>query len=282
MPDPYFLLFELIIYIQFLICLAHAGKHGAGSMVKLLSAVIFGVLLDIFTMRQLNAYQYGHFLIMIGDVPLCTGIAWGSIIYSVMEFTDATSLPHLARPLLAGLLALNIDLAMDPIAFRLGLWNWGQDPTFQFFGVPFANFLAWFWVVVTFSAVYYLLASRRGSVGTWFAGPLAALASLVAVFAINVFMAYVLPLTYHLHLTILVLASALIIIISLIPELHQRLVGPPAFWTPLLTLGYVLAAGLISGVIFQPPLLLVLTLAMLAILFGLHWITIRHMVHRPT
>jgi uncharacterized membrane protein len=281
MPGPYFLLFELIIYIQFLICLAHAVKHGTGGPVKLFSAVLFGVLLEIITIWQLNAYQYGRFLIMIADVPLCIGIAWGSIIYSVMEFTDATSLPPMARPLLAGLLALNIDLAMDPIASRLGLWDWGQEPTFQFFGVPYGNFLAWFWVVAAFSAGYYLLSSHRDRIRTWLAGPLAIIVGLIVVFANNAFMAFVLPLNYHFHLVFLVIASALTIIVSLGPQLHQRLVGPPAFWTPFLTLAYVLTAGLISGVIMQPSYLLIITFAMLVILFALHWITIRHMMPRP-
>ena len=36
---------------------------------------------------------------MVLDVPLCIGVAWGCILYSVMEFSDASSLPYLERPL---------------------------------------------------------------------------------------------------------------------------------------------------------------------------------------
>ena len=97
---------------------------------------------------------------MIGDVPLCIGVAWSCIIYSAMEFSDASSLPYWARPILDGLLALNIDLALDAVAIRLGFWSWGQGLKFQYFGVPYANFWAWVLVVFSFSLGYRLLAHR--------------------------------------------------------------------------------------------------------------------------
>ena len=63
------------------------------------------------TIRQLSAYRYGVFTVMVFDVPLAIGVAWGCILYSTRLFSDATSLPEWARPVLDGLLALNIDLA---------------------------------------------------------------------------------------------------------------------------------------------------------------------------
>jgi hypothetical protein len=45
-------------------------------------------------------------------------------------------------------------------------------------------------------------------------------------------------------------------------------------------LAYILAAGLASGVIFEPPILLLITLAMMGILFGLHAMNIKHMIPR--
>ncbi len=38
MPNTYFILFELIIYIQFTLCLVHAWKHGTANVLKLLYA----------------------------------------------------------------------------------------------------------------------------------------------------------------------------------------------------------------------------------------------------
>lgn len=84
----------------------------------------FRVTLELATIRQLDAHEYGQFLIMVWDVPLCIGMAWSCILYSVMEFSDASSLPYWTRPILDGLLALNIDLDLDAIAIRF--WDWGR------------------------------------------------------------------------------------------------------------------------------------------------------------
>jgi hypothetical protein len=251
-------------------------RHGKGNLVRLFSAIIFGILLELATLRQLDAYHYGRFLIMIGDVPLCIAVAWGSIIYSVMEFADATSLPRWARPVLAGLLALNIDLALDAVAVRLELWDWGRSLAFQYYGVPYANFLAWFWVVASFSGAYRLLSQWKTPASVWLAGVFAVILGLVVVLATNGFMAFVIPLNYHIHLAFLLFAAALVFLFSLQPRLHQRPVPSLAFLVPFLTLLYVLVAGLTSGAIVQPPELLVVELAMLGILFYLHRFTIRH------
>ncbi|MBI4887748.1 MAG: hypothetical protein HY824_11695 [Acidobacteria bacterium] len=47
MPSPYFLLFELIIYIQFALCLRHAFKGGTANLLKLGFGILFGVMLVV-------------------------------------------------------------------------------------------------------------------------------------------------------------------------------------------------------------------------------------------
>jgi uncharacterized membrane protein len=130
--------------------------------------VLFGLLLELATIQQLNAYKYGCFLVMLGPVPVVVGVAWGTIIYSVRSFSDKTNLPEWARPVLDGLMALNIDLSMDAIAIRLGMWDWGNGFDYQYFGVPYNNFWAWFWVVFSFSASLRLLSKLPGFWGHWF------------------------------------------------------------------------------------------------------------------
>jgi uncharacterized membrane protein len=275
MRDPYFLIFELIIYLQFALCLSHAITHGMPGIIRLFSAVIFGFLLELGTIQQLHAYQYGQFLIMFGAVPLCIAVAWGSIIFSVMEFSDATTLPRWARPLLDGLLALNIDLALDTIAIRLGFWSWGQPETFQFFGVPFANYLAWFWVAASFSAGYRLLAHPHSALAQWSTGLLGILVGVVVVLATNAVMAYAIPIYQHVYLTVLIPAIAIAMIVSLQPRLHERQLPAAASAVPLLTFAYLMGAGFYSGIFLENGDLLVITLTMLAILIFLHWPSIK-------
>ncbi|MGE5251591.1 MAG: carotenoid biosynthesis protein [Bacteroidota bacterium] len=277
---PVLILFELLIYIEFLLCLAHARKHGLGGIVKLLSAVLLGVAWEVASILQWPPFHFGHFLISVSGLPLCIGIAWGSILFSVAEFSDATSLPHWARPLLEGLLVLNVDLALDPLAVRLGFWHWGRPLTAQYFGVPYGALLSLFGMVLFFSSAQRTAAHRRGLYDTWLAGPFGILAGVIALVAINAFMVYFLPTYYHVLPAVLAPIIALSFMVSLQPALHQRPEALVAFLVPFLTLLYVIIAGLLNGVILEPLDLLAITLAMLGIIIVLHWFTIRHLFRR--
>jgi hypothetical protein len=285
MPNIYFLLFELIIYIQLALCLYHAWRQGTVNLLRLFAGIVFGVLLELATIRQLNAYEYGQFLIMVLDVPLCIGVAWGCILYSVMEFSDASSLPYWTRPILDGLLALNIDLALDTIAIRLGFWDWGQGLDFEYFGVPYPNFWAWFWVIFFFSFGYRLFARRENWIGTWFSPLVALVVGLAGVLGTNAFIVFVVPAEYRGPVVAVTLISPLLIVIALRPRFYLRPVPSLVFWVPLLTHLYSLIAGIVSGAIFDPPVLLWVSLAMLAIALYLHRPSIRHvfkLAARPT
>jgi hypothetical protein len=277
MPNIYFVLFELVIYIQFALCLQHAWKQGTANLLKLFSGILFGVTLELATLRQLHAYEYGQFPIMILDVPLCIGVAWSCIIYSAMEFSDASNLPDWARPVLDGLLALNIDLALDAVAIRLGFWGWGQGLQFQYFGVPYANLWAWFWVLFSFSLGYRMFAQRADWVGTWLSSLLALILGLTGVLGANALIAFVIPFIYDGVAVTMTLILALGLVITLRPRFYLTPVPSLVFWAPMLTHLYTLLAGLISGVIFEPPYLLFVSLAMITVALYLHRPTIYHL-----
>lgn len=232
--------------------------------------MLFGVLLELATIRQLNAYEYGRFFIMVLDVPMCIGVAWSCILYSAMEFSDASNLPYWTRPILDGLLALNIDLALDAVAIRFGFWDWGQGLNFQYFGVPYANFWAWFWVIFFFSFGYRLFARRNDWIGTWISPLLGLVIGLAGVLGTNAFIVFVIPPSYQASLVAITLLIALVITIALRPKLYVT--TPPAlvFWIPFLTHMYVLIAGLLAGIILQPPFLLVVGVMMIFISLYLH------------
>ncbi len=270
MDNPYFITFELVAYVLSVLCFVHALKKGTGNVLRLLAGIIFGVLLELATIRQLHAYSYGTFPTMILDVPLCIGVSWGSILYSAMEFSDASSLPWLARPILDGLLALNIDLAMDAIAIRLGMWDWGRGLDFQYFGVPYANFWAWFWVISSFSFGYRWLAHRKDWTGTWLAPLLALVTGLVWVLATNAFIVSIVPVNLRNLVIGLVILAALGIIFYLQPRFYQKPVPALAFWVPFVSHLYFMIAGAVSGVILEPPFLLFVSLLMFGTALFLH------------
>jgi len=160
MPETVFLIFELLTLLLFAACLWHAARQGKTRVLELLASLVYGVSLEWMTLRQLEAYHYGQFLVMIDGAPLCIGLGWAVILYSSMEFVKQLDMPLFAQPFLVGLLALNIDAAMDAVAIRLGFWNWVIPLDMQWFGVPYGNFWAWFIVATSFSGmVYWLRAS---------------------------------------------------------------------------------------------------------------------------
>jgi hypothetical protein len=281
-PNTYFLFFEIIIYVQFALCLPHAWKQGRANLLRLTAGIVFGLALELATIRQLHAYQYGQFLLMVFDVPLCIGVAWGCILYSVMEFSDGSSLPYFMRPVLDGLLALNIDLALDAVAIRFGFWDWGQGLNFQYFGVPYANFWAWFWVIFFFSFGYRLLARRKDWISEWFSPILALVTGLSGVLGTNALIAYRIPFAYHGLTIILLLAIAVTTVITSRPKFIQTTIPSLTFWVPFLTHAYILVAGLVAGIILNPPFLLFAGIIMIVISLYLHFPSIRNIFHRSS
>jgi len=268
-PNIYLYTFELLVFAIFFLCLRHAWKAGGPAIWQLCAGVVFGLLLEIATIRQLHAYSYGQFAIMIFGAPLGVGLGWGSMIYAARAFSDATNLPEWARPLLDALLALNIDLAMDAVAIRLGMWDWGQGLQDQYFGVPYANYWAWFWVVFSFSAGLRWLVRLPGWVGRWLA-PLGALViGLAGVLFTNKVITFWIPHTFH----VIVVAGLLLCALTLVLALRSRRIRPAprlASLIPLLLHVYFLTAGLLSGAILRPPFLLGISLLMFALALYVH------------
>jgi len=161
-PSWCFPVFECSAYLLFLLCLAHAVKQSKKDVAYLLGGLAFGLVLEYVEVMSGGGYTYGQFMIMFGraplNIPLCIGIGWGIIIYSSRLFSDSLGLSLWACAALDTLLALNIDLSMDTVAYRLHMWHWSWTGTHLnpltagWFGVPFGNFFGWQMVVFFYSA----------------------------------------------------------------------------------------------------------------------------------
>jgi hypothetical protein len=280
MPNPYLLTFELLLYGLLLFSARHAWRTGGlPALWQLAASVAFGVLLEWATINQLHAYEYGRFLIMFGEVPLAIGVGWGVIIYSAQCFSNATSLPPMLRPVLDGLLALNIDMAMDAVAIRLGMWQWGIDLSAQYFGVPYGNFWAWFWAVASFSAGVRFWAYRDGWLDRWLAPAAGVLFGLIVVLSTNTPIVNDIPRSLYVSSVVAVLGTALALVILSRPRVDKSSLPPVGTWVPLGFHFYFLVAGLLSGVFIQKPFLLFVSLLMTLIALLLH-APIRHFAKR--
>jgi hypothetical protein len=278
MVQPAFLIFEALTILLFAACLWHAARQEGAKVLELFSMLGYGIFLEWMTLRQLDAYQYGHFWVMLDDTPVCIGLGWAVIIYTGMEFVRSIRIPDFARPFLVGYLALHLDLAIDVIAIRLGFWHWAIPLNSQWFGVPWANFWAWYIVVTSFSGLLYYLrrqgwhVSRRGW-QRWSYPGLALLGSVVILALANLTFAGVFAQTG--------LLGAMSMILLLLPggiglyvTRPQRIPARPVDWVlfavPLSFHLFFNAYGFLGGYYQQTPVLAVAGLAMLALGLGLH------------
>lgn len=221
------IVFEFSMYLLFVACLAHAVKRSRFDVVYLLGGLAFGLLLEYMEVL-LGSYTYGRFTIMLGkapmDIPLCIGVGWGIIMYSARLFTDRLGLSLLACAALDTLLALNIDLSMDTVAYRLHMWHWnwvgtGLNPlTAQWFGIPYGNFIGWQTVVFCysyFSRIFEkrVLPHKPGAFGAVFVAMAALICSLAVLYTSEI---YLFPLLERVHIMAVHRFVAILVLLAIL------------------------------------------------------------------
>jgi uncharacterized membrane protein len=115
-------------------------------------------------------------IMFFGTVPIFTPLAWWLILYCAYNTTnlivgnpeklrgDGLRLP-LAVPLMAcldGLMAMNLDLLLDPIMVCPERSRWVWESGGSYFNIPIRNSLGWFLVGFTISLLIRLYDIRTG------------------------------------------------------------------------------------------------------------------------
>lgn len=272
-----FVIFEILTISLFLACLWHAFKQKNNKVLELVFALVFGVLLEWMTIQQLAAYHYGEFFLMLDGAPICIGLGWAVIIYSGMEFVKYLNMPDYARPFLVGILALNLDLAMDVIAIRLGFWNWVIPLDWQWFGVPWGNFWAWYIVVVSYSGFLYWfrhLQKQKKSPWLRWTYPLFSLLGSVVILAVtNYIFANVFSKTELVSAMsmLLIILSGGVILYIVKPQFKPNAFTDPVILSIPLTFHlFFTIFGFVGGFYYQIPILAVVGLSMFAVGLGVH------------
>lgn len=179
-----YLFLEVSTLGLFVLTLWHAARRSRAVLVELLSALVYGIVLEWGVMLHFQTYSYSsHFWFTLGPVPLTIGLCWGLIIYGAMAYTDQLGLSRSVAPFADALLAILLDFAFDAVAIRLRLWTWNIPFDAGYFGVPADNFWAWLFVAFTFSAYTRLVRQTRGTTLGYLrqsGAPLVAFAGLVA------------------------------------------------------------------------------------------------------
>jgi len=126
---------------------------GLQRLAELLSAVPFGLLLEQGDIAIFGSYAYNQlFFLKVGSVPIAIALVWAMVINSSMFMSDALEIPSRLAPLSDATFTIVLDLSVDAIAIRQGLWHWNIALDQGFFGVPAGNFYGWLFVAFGFSA----------------------------------------------------------------------------------------------------------------------------------
>lgn len=126
----------------------------------------FGAIMHFFSYNvQTYPTAYPVYLIWIGLVPFWISIGWFDVIFPAFQFSSLFAKDRtLTKAVLVSLIAVNLDLLIDPAATASGLWAWTHE-SFYFLGVPITNYIGWFLLPFLFTIVFDITVIRRQSIG---------------------------------------------------------------------------------------------------------------------
>lgn len=285
---------EFMVLGLALMMVFHAYRRGTRWLSTYFSGMIFATLVELLIVRNADPaglhYVYGEFVLMVrwgsAAVPLWVGAGWGLIVYVATFTAQRFQSPWWLRPLHAGVLAVNVDLSLDPVAEQLRFWKWHNVNPLNFHGVPFDNFLGWMLIVSSFA-----LCSRfafRWVPRTWplrdiWIPPLGAVLALAFTRGVQLGINRIYPLVSELVIFVTVFLIAAVITVGL--GLKSRRDNP----RDLMILAVPLTVhALMSVLVFvtdvyrnQPSLVVTLPLAMLVGFFGFCWSSLESLFPLP-
>ena len=84
-------------------------------------------------------YIYGHYLgVKFLDVPLIIGVNWLLLIFCTYGLAQKFFKNIFVKIIFASFLMVLLDLAIEPVAIKLGFWSWTE------IHVPIQNYFMWF------------------------------------------------------------------------------------------------------------------------------------------
>jgi len=142
--------FEALWFILLAVCTYQIlKKQNAYRLLNLYLIIPYTFILEYTAMSLGNAYTYGNFLITIGGAPVSICAGWAVIIYAFMELSETIKTGIAVKSFITALMALALDLVMDPICIWLGYWKYNVPGIW--FNVPWQNLVGWVTVVFIYS-----------------------------------------------------------------------------------------------------------------------------------
>lgn len=147
-------LYELLVAplaLAFAFLHARRALGAARAAGELLALAVYGYALERAAIAVFAAHEYApSWRLAPGGVPVAVVAVWAAIISAAMAVAVRRGAGSAAaRAGTAALVALVVDLAMEPVAVRAGLWRW--TPPGAWLGVPLGNFVGWAVIVGSYT-----------------------------------------------------------------------------------------------------------------------------------
>ena len=118
---------------------ALGARHAAGELAALAA---YGFTVEAVAMAVFATHTYdASWRAAPLSVPLAVAVVWAAVITSAMAVAGRHESSRGWRAFTAAVIAIALDLMIDPVATHAGLWDW--TPPGPWLGVPIGNFVAW-------------------------------------------------------------------------------------------------------------------------------------------
>nr|MDA3822074.1 carotenoid biosynthesis protein [Bacteroidales bacterium] len=126
------------------------GKMEGGFIWKALFIFCAGILIEIIGVKTgviFGSYAYGPTLgIKILHTPIVIGVNWLMLVYGSLYITSQFIDVRYFRIVIASVLMVIYDFALEPVAIALEMWDWAGP-------VPLQNYIAWF--IISFLLIWF-------------------------------------------------------------------------------------------------------------------------------
>ncbi len=119
--------------------------------------------LGVHTGLIFGSYQYGPNLgYKLDEIPLLIGLNWLVLIYATGNIAMRLSKNNGLRIILGATLMVWIDILIEPVAIKHGMWNWNTA------AVPLQNYVAWFVVAAFLLFIFFKLQfNKQNIIAAW-------------------------------------------------------------------------------------------------------------------
>lgn len=136
-----------ILLLTGIAALVMSGSLKSGKfLIWFVTAFIITVIIEIIgvkTGKIFGEYSYGNVLgYKLFGVPMIIGFNWLFVILGAFSISNLFSRNTFAIVLISSILATAFDYLLEPVAVKLGYWNWADAK------IPFQNYAAWFFITM--------------------------------------------------------------------------------------------------------------------------------------